>query len=413
LTTIYKTYSIKGGAQKKLSMYVITNTKTVKGKTYRSHLLCHSYRKDGKVKRKVLANLSHLPDELINIIRHGLKGEIHVGPSAKEKAKVFNTKGHGQVMVVLRAMTNLRLPQLICRNSCRERNLVLAMIASRIIEPQSKLSTTHWWTTNTMADELGLVGADEDDLYKAMDWLYSRQASIEKALALRHLNEGDLALYDLSSSYLKGEKCNLGKYGYSRDKKRGKTQINYGLLTDRIGRPVGIEVYPGNISDATTFCPMVERIRKEYKLEKIVLVGDRGMLGTKNIEILRCIDGIDWISALKSVSIKTLANKNNKIKPSLFDEKNILEIHAPDDYPGERLIFCRNPALAERRKKTRIELLESTEKLLDKIKIRVEAGRLKGEGPINMVIGRIIDKFHMKKHFILDITDNSFIINVI
>jgi transposase len=412
-------------SKKPLAMHVVTNHKKVGDKVYRSHLLCHGYREDGKVKKKTLANLSHLSDSIVEIIRQALKGNPGKTPSPETAPfvaddgqplqvlepgatpSVMSNRFHGQVMVVLEVMRRLGLGEMISRRPCPERNLVLAMIVNRIIMPRSKLATVSWWKTNTLVDELGLGDVDEDDLYDAMDWLYPRQAGIEKVLAKRHLEEGGSAMYDLSSTYLEGGACELAEYGYSRDKKRGKVQINFGLLADREGRPVSIEVYPGNRTDSATFCPVVEKIRNEFNLEKILIVGDRGMIGTKNIEILKGMVNIDWITALRSVSIKKLI-KENKVQPSLFDERNILEIYAPDDYPDERLIFCRNPALARRRKETRLQLLVKTDEALEKIKKRVEADRLNGEGKINMSVGRVIDKFHMKKHFILEIKDTIF-----
>jgi hypothetical protein len=366
--------------KKSLAMHVVTTTKRVGDKVYRCHLLCHGYREDGKVKKKTLANLSHLPDDIIDLIRKALKGEIvqaadpGATPSGGDAGNPFQAldpeaeheleKGgaHGQVMVALKAIRELGLPELISERPCPERDLVLAMIVSRIVNPQSKLATVSWWKTTTLADQLDLEDVDEDALCAAMDWLGPRQAAIETALATRHLEAGGTAMYDLSSSYMEGEACPLARHGYSRDKKRGKVQINFGLLADRKGRPLSLEVYPGNRTDSTTFYPMVERVRRQYKLEKIVMVGDRGILGTKNIEILKRMEGVEWISALRPVSVKELV-KNNKIKPSLFDENNILEIHAPDDYPGERLIFCRNTALAKKRRHSRDDMLEKTENM--------------------------------------------------
>ena len=412
--------------KEKLAMHVVTNHKTVGDKVYRSHLLCHGYREDGKVRKKTLANLSHLPDEIVELVRKALKGDATPAPGPAmaplvdgggknlqvlapgTAPTVMDNRFHGQVMVVLEVMRRLGLGEIISRRACPERDLVLAMIANRIITPRSKLATVSWWKTNTLVDELGLGDADEDDLYDAMDWLSPRQGAIEKALAKRHLEEGGSAMYDLSSTYLEGGSRELAEYGYSRDKKRGKVQINFGLMADRQGRPISVEVYPGNRADSSTFYPAVDIVRKEYKLKRIIMVGDRGMIGTKNIEILKGMINIDWITALRSVSIKKLINEN-KVQPTLFDETNILEIYAPDDYPDERLIFCRNPALAKRRKESREQLLAKTEEVLEKIRIRVEAGRLKGEGKISMAIGRVIDKYNMKKHYILEIKDTKFI----
>jgi transposase len=403
-----------------LAVHVVTTKRIVGDKVYRCHLLCHGYREGGKVKRKTLANLSSLPDDAIEVLRQTLRRKVVLAPTPEAAAQIAGgglpleedpaargVKIHGKVMVVLEVMRRLGLGEIISRRACPERNLVLAMVVNRIISPKSKLATASWWKTTSLADELGLGDADENDLYDAMDWLLPRQGAIETKLAARHLEEGGSAMYDLSSTYLEGDSCELAAYGYSRDKKRGKVQINFGLLADRDGRPISIEVYPGNKTDSTTFIPKVEQIKDQFNINKIVVVGDRGMMGTKNIEILKGKIDIDWITALRSVSIKSLIDKN-KAPITLFDESNILEIHAPDDYPNERLIFCRNPALARRRQESRRQLLEKTDEVLEKIKKRVEAGRLKTEGKISMAIERVIDKYKMKKHYILDVKNDKF-----
>jgi transposase len=395
-------------SDRKQAMHVVTKRKQVNGRVYTCHLLCTSYRdENGNPRKRTISNLSALPDEALEVIRQYLKGARPTLIDSQMSPRIIASPSHSQVMVVLEAMKRLEFPKLLDRTPSRERSLVLAMVANRIINPKSKLATVPWLGTNTLAEELGIEGADEDDLYDAMDWLFERKEAIEKRLVARHLHEGDSALYDLSSSYMEGSACPLANFGYSRDRKRGKVQINYGLLTDVEGRPLSVEVYPGNKSDSMTFAPMVEKIKYKYNLNKIIMVGDRSMLGTKNIEILKVMDGVDWITALKSVSIKKIVEdfKNN---PLSFNETNIFELDAYEGYQGERLIFCRNPALAERRNKVRLDLLNATENILKPIKARVDAGRLIGEGPINLAIGRVIDKYHIKKHFILKVTDNTF-----
>jgi transposase len=305
------------------------------------------------------------------------------------------------------AMERLQIPELLSALPDDKRDLVAAMTVNRVIRPFSKLACTTWWNITTLPQYLDLQDVDAEDLYDAMDSLYEQQPVIEQKLAERHLKQGDFVFYDLSSSYMEGKNCPLATFGYSRDKKKGKLQINYGLLTDKRGCPVKIEVFPGNTSDTKTFVPMAEKVRNEFKLNKFIIVGDRGMMGTNNIEVLKSMGNIDWISALKSVSIRTLVEKNDII-PGFDDETNLIELHAPNEYPGERLIFCRNTFLAAHRRKSRNDLLDATEKILIGIKTRVDSGTLKGIGAINMAIGRVIDKYKMKKHFILNISDNSF-----
>jgi transposase len=392
---------------KSTAAHIVTTTRKVKDKTYTATLLCRSYREGGKVKKETLANLSRLSKEQIETLRRQLKGEKAVFlEDEAQPTEIGEGLSHGPALAVMTAIDRLKLPEII-GPACRERDLVLAMVANRILFPSSKLATSKWWLTTTLPDFLDLKGVNENDLYSAMDWLQPRQNNIEIALSNRHFFIGDTIFYDLSSSYMEGKCCSLANYGYSRDKKRGKLQINYGLMADSQGRPIRIELFPGDASDASTFASMVENVRREFGLSKIILVGDRGMLGTKNIQILKGMEGIDWISALKSISIKALVEENDAWR-SLYDEVDLIEIVAPDDYPGERLIVCRNPFLADHRRQCRENSLNETSKILDQFKTQVAAGRLKGEGAISFAIGREINKFKMKKHFILDITDNYF-----
>jgi transposase len=388
------------------SVHVATMTKKQNGRVYQSVLLRHTYRENGKVKHQTVANLSHLPDAAIEAIKATLKGQT-LAAIEEDSLKQSDGKHHGHVNAVLIAIERLGLANMISPQSCQELNCVLAMIVCRILRPYTKLATQSWCGITTLPDLLDLESVDEDKLYKAMDWLLPRQAQIEGQLAARHLSEGGSAFYDLSSSYVEGGCCPLAMLGYSRDKKRGKRQITYGLLANNQGCPIKIEVFSGNTADSSTFLPMVEIVRRDFKLSRIVIVGDRGMISTKNVELLRVIEGVDWITALRAVSLKSLVERAD-VNLSQFEGKNLFEICAPDDYPGERLIFCHNPSLENRRAAKRNSMLEATEKLLKGIKERVEKGRLSGEGKINLVAGKVINTYKMSKHFILETTEHSF-----
>ena len=354
--------------------HVVTTTRTYKDQVYRTHLLRRSYREDGKVKNETLGNLSHLPDELIEIIRRSLQGETFV-PVASA-FQITRSRPHGQVQAAGAAMAALEMASLLASKPCRERDLVLAMVAARIAAPHTKLATTRWWHTTTLAEDFGVAQADEDDLYAAMDWLLERQDRIQKKLASRHLSAGALVLYDLSSSYFEGSCCPLAKLGYSRDGRKGMLQVNYGLLTDARGCPLAVSVHEGNVADSLTLLPEVQRLREDFGVEQLVMVGDRGMISNKAIQELRETEGVGWISALKSVSIRALVEQGH-LQLGLFDERNLLELSSPD-YPGERLVACRNPELAKLRAHKREELLAATEANLQKIKARVDALKLVG-----------------------------------
>src|ERR1700682_924817 len=278
--------------------HVVTTTRKYKGQVYRTHLLRRSYREDGTVKNETLGNLSHLPEPLIEIIRRSLQGETFV-PVA-QSFEITRSRPHGHVQPVTTAMQRLGLASLIASQPCREREQVLAMIASRIVAPHTKLATTRWWHTTTLAEDFGVADANEDDLYAAMDWLLARQGTIQKQLAARHLSPGGLVLYDLSSSYFEGSTCPLAKLGYSRDGRHGMLQVNYGLLTDARGWPVAVSVHEGNVADTQTLMPEVKRLREDFGIEQLVMVGDRGMISNKAIDQMREADGIGWITALKS-----------------------------------------------------------------------------------------------------------------
>ena len=384
--------------------HVVTTTRTYKDQVYRTHLLRRSYREDGKVKNETLGNLSHLPDELIEIIRRSLHGETFV-PVASA-FEITRSRPHGHVQAVGAAMASLELASLLGSRPSPERDLVLAMIAARIIAPHTKLATTRWWHTTTLAEDFGVAEADEDDLYAAMDWLLARQDRIQKKLAARHLSAGALVLYDLSSSYFEGSCCPLAKLGYSRDGRKGMLQVNYGLLTDARGCPVAVSVHEGNTCDSTTFMPAVHKLREDFGIERVVMVGERAMVSQKAIAEMGEIDGIGWITALKSVSIRALVEQGH-LQLGLFDERNLLELSSPD-FPGERLVACRNPELAKLRIHKREELLAATEASLAKIKARVDAGKLAGKDEIGLRVGKLINQYKMAKHFELAIGDNAF-----
>ena len=379
--------------------HVVTTRRTYKDKVYCTHLLRRSYREDGKVKNETLGNLSHLPDALIDIIRRSLQGESFV--AASQALEVVRSRAHGHVQAVALAMQRLGLASVIGSKPSRERDLVLAMVASRIVQPDTKLATTRRWHCSTLAEDFGVTEATEDDLYAAMDWLLARQDAIEQKLASRHLREDALVLYDLSSSYFEGSTCPLAKRGYSRDGRPGTLQVNYGLLTDARGCPVAVSVFEGNTSDSLTFLPAVQRVRERFGLAQVVMVGDRGMVSQKAIDELRGQGGIDWITALKSVSIRSLVEQGH-LQLGLFDQRNLAEITSPD-YPGERLVACRNDALAKLRAHKRESLLQATEALLGVVKASVDARRLSGQDKIGVQVGKIINRHKVAKHFELSI----------
>lgn len=384
--------------------HVVTTTRKYKDRVYRTHLLRRSYREGGTVKNETLGNLSHLPDELVDIIRRSLQGETFI--PVTQAFEITRSRAHGHVQAVETAMQRLGFASLIAAKPCRERDLVLAMVASRIVAPQTKLATTRWWHTTTLAEDFAVSDASESDLYAAMDWLLQRQGTIEKKLAARHLSAGGLVLYDLSSSYFEGTTCPLAKRGYSRDGKHGMLQVNYGLLTDARGCPVAVSVHEGNTSDSKTFMPEVLRLRTDFGIERMVMVGDRGMVSQKAIDEMRNTDGIGWITALKSVSIRALIEQG-QLQLGLFDERNLLELSSPD-YPGERLVACRNPQLAKLRAHKREELLDATERTLGKIKARVAAARLVGKDAIGVCVGKVVNQYKVAKHFELEIGEATF-----
>jgi transposase len=375
-----------------------------KGKVYRTHLLRRSYRDGGTVKNETLGNLSHLPESLIEIIRRSLQGETFI--ALGEAFEVASSRAHGHVQAVAAAMQRLSFASVLGSKPSRERELVLAMVAARIVAPSPKLATTRWWHTTTLASEFGVADANEDDLYAAMDWLLGRQEAIQKKLAGRHLHDGGLVLYDLTSSYFEGTHCPLAKLGHNRDGRKGLLQVNYGLLTDARGCPVAVSVHEGNVADSATFMPEVQRLRERFGIGQLVMVGDRGMIGHATIAELRAMNGIGWITALKSASIRTLVEQG-QLQLGLFDERNLIELSSPE-YPGERLVACRNPQLAKLRALKREELLAATERNLRTIKDRVDAGKLSGADAIGLRVGKVVNQYKVAKHFELAIDHRSF-----
>jgi transposase len=367
-------------------------------------LLRESYREGSKVRKRTLANLSSLSGEQIEAMRAVLAG--HKLTPVAQAIEIASSRAHGHVQAAALAMQRLGIASLLGTKPSRERELALAMIAARIVAPHTKLATTRWWHTATLAEEFGVADANEDDLYCTMDWLLERQDAIQKKLAARHLSEGGLVLYDLSSSYFEGTSCPLAKLGYSRDGRKGTLQVNYGLMTDARGCPVAVSVHDGNVADSATFMAEVRRVREDFGIGELVMVGDRGMIGQKAIAELREIEGFGWITALKTASIRGLL-ENGQLQLGLFDERNLIELSSPE-YPGERLVACRNPQLARLRAHKREDLLAATERNLLQIQQRVAAGRLVGEATIGVRVGKVINQYRVAKHFDLQINERGF-----
>lgn len=369
-------------------------------------LLREGWREGAKTHKRTLANLSHWPKHKIDTLRRLLRDEVLVSP--KDLFETQRTLPHGHVEAILGTIGKIGLDGVISSKRCPERDLVLAMIAERLIHPCSKLATTRLWHTTTLAEELSVQGADEDDLYDAMDWLVARQERIEKKLAARHLTDGAVVLYDVSSSYYEGRTCPLAQFGHDRDGQKGLPIIVYGVLTDGEGRPVAVSVYAGNTGDPTTVADQVDKLRQRFGLLRLVLVGDRGMLTQPQIDKLKAHPGLGWITALRSVSIRNLVTQG-ALQLSLFDEKNLAEIASPD-FPGERLMACYNPLLAQERSRKRQALLEATEQGLRKL-AREVARRTKSplEGSeIGLKAGKILERYKVGKHYALTIGEGIF-----
>jgi hypothetical protein len=367
-------------------------------------LLRESYREGSKVRKRTLANLSALTTEQVEAIRRTLKGETLV-PVADLFA-IVRSRHHGHVQAVRAAIKQLAFESVIASRPSRDRNLILAMVIARILEPTSKLATTRWWHTTTLPDACGVTDADEDDLYAALDWLLTRQAPIEKKLAARHLTQGGFVLYDLTSSYFEGTTCPLAALGYDRDGKRGKLQVNYGLLTDPRGCPVAVSVFDGNTADPTTLLPQVEKLQQTFAIQQLVLVGDRRMISQKQITALKQREGLDWITALRTGAIRKLVDGGH-LQLGLFDERHLFEVTHPD-FPGERLVACRNPQLALLRAHKRESLLDATSRALEIVRGMIARGTLTGKAAIGVRVGKVVDKYKMAKHLVLDIRDDGF-----
>ena len=382
-------------------------TKGKNGTQYTSYLLRRSYREGGKVRHENLGNLSHLPLEVIEAIRKMLQGRVLV--DLEEQFEIESSLGHGHVAAVLQVLRQLDLERLISRERLRERDLAVAMICQLVIAPASKLSMTRRFAQTTLADELQLGDVTEAELLSAMDWLLSRQQRIEKTLAGRHLEQGGFVLYDLSSSYVEGRCCPLAALGHNRDGKKGKLQVNWGLICSPEGRPVAVQVHPGNTEDSTTLPGVLDVIKERFGIERVILVGDRAMITDAHATTLKEL-GAGFVSALKTAQIRKLMNAGD-LQLSLFDQTNLAEI-ASDEFPGERLVVCRNPHLAAERARKREDLLRATERELDKVRQMVHGprGSLRGAdaGRIGERAGRVSNKYKVAKHFELHIAEGSF-----
>ena len=374
-------------------------------------LLRESYREGGKVKSRTLANISDWPEAKIDSLRRVLAGET-LAPLGAERFEIARALAHGHVAAALGTVRRLGLDKTLPKGPERKAKLILAMIVARIIEPAAKLATARGLSEATAAHSLGAVldlgEVDEDELYAALDLLGRSQAGVEKVLAERHLKDGVLVLYDVTSSYLEGRCCELAQFGYSRDHRGDRPQIVFGLMCTPEGCPVAVEVFEGNLGDPSTLAAQVKKLRVRFRLKRIVLVGDRGMITKARIDADLAPAGLDWITALRAPAIKALAAEGGPLQLSLFDERDMAEI-VSDDYPGERLIVCRNPELAAERARKRAELLEATEKALLKIRAMTERkrNRLRGTDKIALKVGAVIDRRHMAKHFDLAITDTG------
>jgi hypothetical protein len=392
------------------AVHVATTRRRYKGKLYESHLLRRTFREGGQVKHETLGNISHLPADVIQMIRGALRGEGYV--PANSSLEIVRSLPHGHVAAVLGTLRRVGLESALASQRSPERELTVGLIVARVIDPASKLATARGWTAETASSSLGAVlGLDtvtEDQLYHAMDWLVGRQERIEQQLAGRHLREACLVLYDVSSSYYTGTHCALAKFGHSRDRQQSFPQIVYGLLCNGEGCPVAVEVFEGNVGDPTTLSTQIAKIRQRFKVQRVVLVGDRGLITEARIREELRPAGWDWITALRAPTIQKLAEAG-LVQPSLFDERDLAEIRSPD-YPGERLVACRNPFLAEERRRKRQELLDATERELEKIATATRRSQrpLRGQDKIGLRVGRVLQHYKMGKHFRLEITDTAF-----
>ena len=390
--------------------HVAAITRTHRGRHYRYYLLRRTYRDAGKVKHETLGNLSRLPAATIALIRRAVRGDALVAPD--DAFEIMRSRPHGHVAAVVGTARRVGLPALLAPQRRRERDLVEALIAARLLDPCSKLATARALAAETLESSLGesldVASADEDDLYVAMDWLLAQQARVERALARRHLTDGGLVLYDVTSTYFEGRRCPLARFGHSRDGQRDKLQIVFGLLTTGEGCPVAVEVFEGNLGDPKTLPAQIQKLRARFGIARVVLVGDRGMITEARLrEDLRPIEGLDWITALRAPAIQALV-ASGALQLSLFDQQDLAEITHPD-YPGERLIVCKNPLLAEERARKRRELLEATERDLATIAAATQRARrpLRGQARIALRVGTVLGRRKVGKHFTLEITDTG------
>jgi hypothetical protein len=390
-------------------MHVESPSRTYQAKdgttrTYQTHLLRRSFRDGGKVKKETLANLSALPDSAIAALKASLSGSVLV--DADDMFEIERSLPHGHVAAAHVMASRLGLKNVLGPD-CPERDVAYGLIIARAVAPASKLGTTRWWADTTLGVDLGIADASTDEVYAAMDWLFSRQDAIEKKLAARHLSRGGLALFDLSSAWLEGHSCPLGAFGHSRDGKKSREQIEFGMVTSRAGVPVAVRVFAGNTSDSVAFGEIIPVVRDTFGLDEVILVGDRGSVTKVRIGQLKKLPGAGWITALRAPSIAALARDDGPLQMSLFDDQNFAEI-TDARYPGERLICCRNPALAAQRAAKRESLLATTEEELGKIRASVQAGRVKDADKIGIKVGKVINKRKVGKHFITDIGDAQF-----
>jgi transposase len=391
-------------------MYVSTTKRERNGKVYTNYLIRYSYREGGKVKHGTIANISHLPPDIIETIKHRLKSGK---PLSGNGFSVIRSLPHGHVKTILQIIKSTGLDQVIASKPYYERNIILALIANGIINPGSKLASfknlQEQTATTSLNQTLQLEDMSKDDVYKALDWLAKRQEHIEQKLAKKHLDEGTIVLYDISGSYYTGKESDLVKYGYNRDGKKGHPQIVYGLLCNKDGCPVSVEVFPGNTADSSTLSDQLKKVRERFGISRVVWVGDRGMITSKTInEELGHTEGLEWITALRSQQVKKLVNKGS-IQLSLFDEQNLAEIDS-SDYPGERLVVCKNPLLADERKRNRQELLNATCKELDKVvrAVNRKTKPLRGKDEIGIRVGEVINQYKVGKHISYRIEEDAF-----
>ena len=392
------------------SVHVATTRRAYKGRVYESHLLRRTYREGKQVKHETLGNISHLPPHVIDMIRRALRGETFV--AASDSLEVTRTLPHGHVAVVLQVLKKLQLDRIISARPSPELSRVLAMIVARVVWPASKMSLARALSgqtaISTLSDLLGIEDVSEDQLYAAMDWLLKRQNRIEKRLASKHLSEGSLVLYDLTSTYYTGRHCPLAHFGHNRDGKKRFPQVEFGLLCSRDGCPIAVSVFPGNTADPKTVNRQVQKLRTRFNLQRVVIVGDRGMITAARIrDELAPLPGVSWITALRNSAIRKLADAN-VVQPGLFDETDLAEIQSPD-YPGERLILCRNPLLAKERSRKRQELLAETEEDLKKLcsATRRRSRPLRGKERISVRLDRLLRKHKVRKHFIVEVTETG------